>query len=511
MNLLVDQLRTNNVVLLRSHPGSGKTTLAEELRKYCDDRHLRFLYTKLTGATQLTYEHFFMDYTLHYFNTLSEDTTPPLVYSAEETFLVIDEAQEWYGREDAFWKALGSIVGRRQRKLRVLILATYRFPFANHSSPRLNLPEVGRFYDFLQMEEDDVGQLHVKLAMHLGSTNVNAGTRTPLPLLSDDVIHSLFELTSGHPFITAYILTSLLKDQNHTNPLRLLTATSVIDDVKSLRPFGWLHLWPVGLPEVSDIKRIVRATKVDVLEFDVESLCPAQTWDSFLNRDTRHQVPTIHQSILTMVYELEKPGLWMCLDPLVAQTRFRFTSRLAYDIFYRKAFSGNMLLQDSEESLETFVIHCLESVKPDPKNFHIELLRDKDFHMGASAILSPASHMIHSQFAIGRKKLDFKIDGNGLNWGVELSTASTAGEAYVREHCLRFASGGSYHPAGLTNWRNVHFIQSPTHSTLKNLLPLLLEYPRLRIVVPTPDVKGFTYYKAVGKQVFLSNHEYKNM
>ena len=187
---------------------------------------------------------------------------------------------------------------------------------------------------------------------------------------------------------------------------------------------------------------------------------------------------------------------------------------------------------------EQFVIACLESVAPDVADILLETNRGTDFHHASASFLNRDTHIVYSQFPFERKRLDFKITGNNINWGVELCTANSAGQKYVREHCYRFDPTlrhketleerpdmcdpeaeqlyvpGSYTTGNLTNFRTINFVvDAPTEGVLGLVREPGLVFDRLRIVRPHSPVNNkftkFTYYRRVGGEIVTSEHQYK--
>lgn len=343
LQALIHQLDRQHVVLVRSHPGSGKTTLAGALKDSLEPKGVDVCYVKL-NTTKGTYDDVLKSQTGR---SLGE-----LAAAERDTVLIVDEAQLWYGWHDDFWVAVSWLVGNNNKDVRlyVLILATYRSDVILAASPKLGIVEVNNFYDKLRMERDDVKQLMIKHATAMGTRDGN--TIVPAPHLSDDIIDGIYGLTGGHPALSAIMITTLLKAPAAQNKSDLLTSETTLAHLKSHRSFDWLVALTQPTYSQEAIRLISRATSANNhgdLQFNVANFYQGASV-AFGSDQGIQQSPEPARTAMLMVKSLEKSGLWMCPSPRLSGTEFTFTSRLAYDLFYQLGYSGDQVLTDNSDT-----------------------------------------------------------------------------------------------------------------------------------------------------------------
>jgi hypothetical protein len=465
---LVRRLREHNVVLLRAPPMCGKvftislyiidfcqTTLAEELRNYCSENHLKYFYL-VTGRTEGDFNQHFLAQTGQSFWNLIE--------AKEETFIVLDEAQLFYETQKPMWEALATIV-RASPTVRFLVIGTYYSPIQTRISPKLGEGTASLFLDFLLLDLESTQRLASKLYQ---------SSSTPYPALKSEVVETVHTFTNGHPGISATVLMELLKSEQNN-----LQTSSWVKKLRVRRAFDWIPNMIANNPaSVRMMHYLLKRTDIRTLRFNINN-------------------PVMDDETLQFVYNLEKAGLWCRFEPRLEPNQFTFTSRIGFDITFNSLSTGTMELDNTEESMETFITYCLQRIQLStvPRKM-LEKDWENAFYAATGAV---TSHFRQSQYPIpgSQRRVDLWVD-SGLNYAIEFSIDQKQAKKtkkqcadYIREHCECFQEKGKYALADFKHKRCLHFLVN--HPTDEEIA-LLPNYEYLRYVLPATDLKTFSLF-----------------
>ncbi|PKC00883.1 hypothetical protein RhiirA5_427567 [Rhizophagus irregularis] len=249
---IVDFVRKHRVVLLRSPPSSGKSTVGQTLRDFFESLS-DGVYINLAGmcGKDEIYNSNKFD---NYWKKMIGRSWTEISECKEEIYVIIDEIQVIYGNgAPFFWGSLKTILSSESntRDIHIVLLGVYHPNVETISTP-LDL-HYTLSLSVLLLTWEEFSQLVTKFIQRhvtLGSMNF---------IIPDPVRRALYNLTAGHVGLCRFVL-RVLRDQFRENGktvemLQYLASTLLIDGmIGCARAFYWTRDWKVNKPETEFIR-----------------------------------------------------------------------------------------------------------------------------------------------------------------------------------------------------------------------------------------------------------------
>lgn len=437
MVLLPDRLKKitkfvqdHQVVLLRSPPSSGKSTLGQTLRDFFESQS-DSVYISLAGISgkeeildSNKFDVYWEDQVGRSWTTISK--------CKEEIYIIIDEVQVIYGDgAPFFWGSLKLMLSSESnsQNTHIVLLGAYHPNIESISTPldiRYTLS-----LNVLLLSRNEFSQLvtnYIQRHATLGSPNFII----PIP-----VQDALFNLTAGHVGLCRYILTTLrgqfCEYGKTVEMLRYIASALLFKGIiGTARAFYWARDWKVNEEET----RFIR------------------------DRLLQPNAPFSGSLLDPVVKKFIKMGLITTID--TNDERLMFSAPIMRSILSNYLFKAPLNVNQSPTAtFDEFLVRTIERMSPSTlkeslgkgtylyeRTWQMEWFRTAKTVVPENASVS--SDVGSSFGSVGF--LDFYVD-NGYCWGVELTRE---GEK-LNEHAKRFEDGGRYTDIPLNQWAILDF------------------------------------------------------
>jgi len=443
-------------LVIKSPPGSGKTTLAQAFCKHLEEQGYLVYFVSLLGSDKTSTDDFWKGSWAEGDGVTFKDVcnrAALLDENADNTtikpiFVVIDETQKWYLGRSEFWE----LVKKKPKKLHCVFFAAYggvRINGAVATGSPADVGWVSLYFDHLQL--DDTG-IEV-IAKYYSKRNLNANANGLVFFPSTRKL--LRELSSGHARIVRGFCQEVAEQSNNflteEQQLAYLASSAFFISTARYRPF-------YDIPEL-------------LVEFRFNKVQTKFT-DLLLQVKAPNLIATVEDDSLRV--RVLQSGLFVSPPgqaTLSGTKDVQLLCPMAFDILITSLLSGTLVPRDDVRSFMEFLITSFQRM--DPRRLwgaiasinkdgtlkdlalHVKVLEDffqKEFYRALTTVIAPPSvlHKYVIQTNVGKrndgssaanKQLDVFINDE-LRWAVELLQNGDR----LGEHIDRFAPGGDYTP-----------------------------------------------------------------
>ncbi|CAG8601911.1 11686_t:CDS:2 [Ambispora leptoticha] len=402
MAKLNNYIDDNHIVLLRSPPGSGKTTLIDLFGKHLEKKGYTVVCITMLDLLEKSGHQDPIS-----FDTFWEERTGTKwtdCYNCSVImYVLIDEAQILYGKVTFFWNRLKLLMQHNTSNcnLRLMLLSMYDDPTNIEGTPITFNATLGL---------EDLRLLSNEFTIVVDRFCKSFDSSIPITI-SETVKDAVFNSTRGHPGLVRRTLSLLQYEyrRGHVEEsqlLRYLVSASYWSTIKNARPFTWLHDWQPDDETIRFLRKVFYEINIEST-FSVDWRDPAQ---ASISRKLKRS---------GLITETGDPSRWQFAAPLV------------------RIIMGHKL----------FTMPPWQSYKYTPIR--------KSLANGAATTAMPTNATISpdvGQVFGSAGFLDFFVNGD-LGWAVELMREGQR----MTDHVGRFSDGGTYSCIPFTNWAIVDF------------------------------------------------------
>ncbi|PKC55118.1 hypothetical protein RhiirA1_446908 [Rhizophagus irregularis] len=427
---IVDFVRKHRVVLLRSPPSSGKSTVGQTLRDFFESLS-DGVYINLAGmcGKDEIYNSNKFD---NYWKKMIGRSWTEISECKEEIYVIIDEIQVIYGNgAPFFWGSLKTILSSESntRDIHIVLLGVYH-PNVEPISTPLDL-HCTLSLNVLLLTWEEFSQLVTKFIQRhvtLGSMNF---------IIPDPVRRALYNVTAGHVGLCRFVL-RVLRDQFRENGktvemLQYLASTLLFNGmIGCARAFYWTRDWKVNKPETEFIR----------------------------NKLLQPNTPFSGNLLDPVIKKFIKMGLITTIN--TNDERLTFSAPIMRSVLSNYLFKAPLNVNQSPSStFDEFLLRTIERMSSSTLkeslgkgSYLYERTWQMEWFRTAKTVIpenaSVSSDVGGSFGSVGF--LDFYVD-NGHCWGVELTRE---GEK-LKKHAERFESDGIYAEIPLKQWAILDF------------------------------------------------------
>ncbi|GBC49492.1 uncharacterized protein OCT59_015739 [Rhizophagus irregularis] len=437
---IVDFVQKHQIVLLRSPPSSGKSTVGQTLRDFFKSLS-DGVYINLAGmcGKDEIYNSNKFD---NYWKKMIGRSWTEISECKEEIYVIIDEIQVIYGNgAPFFWGSLKTILSSESntRNIYIVLLGVYH-PNVETISIPLDL-QYTLSLSVLLLTWEEFSQLVTKFIQRhvtLGSMNF---------IIPDPVQRALYNLTAGHVGLCRFVL-RVLRDQFCENGktvemLQYLASTFLFNSmIGCARAFYWIRDWKVNKSEAEFIR----------------------------NKLLQPNTPFSGSLLDPVIKKFIRMGLITTIN--TNDERLTFSAPIMRSVLSNYLFKAPLNVNQSPSStFDEFLLRTIERMSSSTlkeslgkRSYLYERTWQMEWFCTAKTVI-PENALVSSDIgesfgSVGF--LDFYVD-NGYCWGVELICE---GEK-LKKYAEKFESDGIYAEIPLKQWAILDF----RHNTKQVRMP----------------------------------------